>query len=164
MKPIMMFYRAVLDFIQSDTEFADAIKKIIALAERASPSWEATTESLAFLEKCSNRGGTEVEDEDLLYSTLNNFVKAAFRDLSPLRDLGAMDLFMEVANEVSPTFYNGDDIIIWARTVKERPDGSGVLVLHVTDLKRYRELTEDHNNVDSSTKENSLEYGVLIGS
>lgn len=161
----MNFYRSVLDFIQSDTEFADAIKKIIALAEKASPSWEATAESVVFLEKCSNRGGNEVEDEDLLYSTLNDFVKAAFRDLSPLRDLGAMDLFMEVANEVSPTFYNGDDIIIWARSIKDRPDGSGVLVLHVTDLVRFRKLIEeDLFQVDKHTKENSLEYGVLIGS
>ena len=73
---------------------------IVALAKKASPSWEATKESVAFLEKCRNRGSREVTDDDVWSTTLNDFVKAVFRDLSPLKDEAAMDLFKEVADRV----------------------------------------------------------------
>jgi hypothetical protein len=164
MKPIMKFYRAVLNYVQADDEIEGAIEKIIALAEKASPSWEATVESVAFLEKCRNRGSREIKDDDLWSSTLNDFVKAAFRDLSPLKDDEAMELFKEVADGIGTTFNNGDDMLVWARTVKERSDGSGVLVLHVTDLKRFRDFIEDHDLADKVSEHHSLEGGVLIGS
>jgi hypothetical protein len=164
MKPIAKFYQSVLNYIQSDMEVEGAIEKIVAFAEKASPSWEATSESVAFLEKCRNRGSSEVTDDEVWSTTLNDFVKAAFRDLSPLKDESAMDLFKQVADEIGTTFNCGDDMLIWARNVKERPDGSGVIVLHVSDLKRFRELIEDHDLADKESEHHSLEGGVLIGS
>ena len=160
----MKFYREVLTHIQAEDEIEGAIQKIVALAEKASPSWEATAESVAFLEKCRNRGSCEVTDDDVWSTTLNDFVKAAFRDLSPLKDDEAMKLFKEVADGIGTTFNNGDDMLIWARTVKERPDGSGVLVLHVTDLKRFRDFIENHDCADKTSDYHSLEGSVLIGS
>lgn len=160
----MKFYREVLNYIQAEDEIEGAVEKIVALAEKAKPSWEATAESVAFLEKTRNRGSREVTDDDVWSTTLNDFVKAALRDLSPLKDPEAMDLFKEVADEIGTTFNNGDDMLIWARTVKERPDGSGVLVLHVTDLKRFRDFIEDHDLADKVSDCHSLEEGVLIGS
>lgn len=160
-----MFYRAVLEHIEGDTVFEGAAEKIIALAIKAKPSWEATLESVAFLEKCSNSsGGVEVEDDHIWSLTLNDFVKAAFRDLSPLKDPGAMDLFNEVANKIGTSFRFGNDMFVWTRSVKKRPDGSGVLVIHVTDMDRLRRIIEKHRRADEATKENSLEFGVLIGS
>ena len=160
----MKFYREVLTYIQAEDEIDGAIQKIVALAQKASPSWEATAESVAFLEKTRNRGSREVTDDDVWSTTLNDFVKAAFRDLSPLKDEEAMELFKEVADGIGTTFNNGDDMLVWARTVKERPDGSGVLVLHVTDLKRFRDFIEDHDLADKVSDHHSLEGSVLIGS
>lgn len=164
MKPIIKFYREVLKYIQAEDEIDGAIANIVTLAEKASPSWEATAESVAFLEQCRNRGSVEVKDDEVWSTTLNDFVKAAFRDLSPLKDDGVMELFKEVANGIGTSFWNGEDMLVWARTVKERPDGSGVLVLHVSDLDRFRKMIEDHDEADDSSQENSLEFGVLIGS
>lgn len=160
----MKFYQEVLNYIQAADEMEGAVEKIVALAQKASPSWEATAESVAFLEKTRNRGSRDVKDDEVWSTTLNDFVKAAFRDLSPLKDETAMELFKKVADGIGTTFFSGDDMLIWARTVKERPDGSGVLVLHVTDLKRFRTFIEEHDLADSSTQENTLEYGVLVGS
>lgn len=95
---------------------------------------------------------------------MNDFVKAAFRDLSPLRDPKAMDLFKEVADEIGTTFNNGDDMLIWARTVKERSDGSGILLIHFTNLQRFRDIIEEHDLADDVSDCHSLEDGVLIGS
>jgi hypothetical protein len=164
MKLIMKFYREVLNYIQADNEIEGAIEKIIMLAQKANPSWEATEESMAFLEKARNRGSQEVQDDEVWSATLNDFVKAAFRDLSPLKGEEAMKLFKEVADGIGTTFKNGDDTLVWARTVKERSDGSGVLVLHVTDLARFRDMIEDHHDVDATSTCHSLEGSVLIGS
>lgn len=164
MKPIIAFYRSVLSYIQSEFEIHGAVEKIVALAGKAQPSWEATAETVTVLEKCRNRGSREVSDDEVWSTTLNDFVKAAFRDLSPLKDESAMDLFKKVADGIGTTFSNGDDMLVWARTVKERPDGSGVLVLHVTDLERFRRLIEDHDLADQDSDQHSLEGGVLIGS
>lgn len=160
----MKFYREVLNYVQADDEIEGAINKIVTLAQKSSPSWEATVESVAFLEKCRNRGSREVTDDDVWSTTLNDFVKAAFRDLSLLKDSEAMALFKDVAYGIGTSFRGGDDMLIWARTVKERPDSSGVLVIHVTDLARFRELIEDHRLVDATSACHSLESGVLIGS
>jgi hypothetical protein len=164
MKPIIKFYQSVLNYIQARHEIEGEIKKIVALAQKASPSWEATMESVSFLETCRNRGSFEVEDSELWSATLNDFVKAAFRDLSPLRGDEAMELFKKVADEIGTTFNCGDDMLIWARTVKERSDGSGILVIHVTDLNRFRDFVENHDLSDNSSEFHSLEEGVLIGS
>ncbi len=160
----MKFYREVLSYIQAEDEVEGTIQMIVSLAKKASPSWEATEESLAFLEKCRNRGSREVTNNAVWSTTLNDFVKSAFRDLSPLKDEAAMDLFKEVADGIGTTFSNGDDMLVWARTVKERSDGSGILVLHVTDLKRFRDFIEDHDLADKVSDQHSLEGSVLIGS
>jgi hypothetical protein len=163
MKTIVNFYSTILAFIQSDKETDGAVAEIVALAKKAAPSWEATEESVLFLEQCCNRGST-VNDDDLLFTTLNEFMKASFRDLSVLKDATAMELFQKLASEVSPAFSNGEDMLIWARTVKERPDGSAVIVLHVSDMKRFRKLIERHDFADSTVDDPTLESGVVIGS
>lgn len=162
MKLIINFYRTVLTYLQATEEINGAIDKIVELAAKANPSWEATAKSVAFLEQCVNRGSTVDEDEE--FATCNSFAKAAFRDLSVLKDDIAMELFRELAQACVPTFAAGDDIFIWARTVKERLDGSAVLVIHVTDLARFRRLLEQHDLADSSSDDGTLEGVVQIGS
>lgn len=164
-KDIVGFYSTLLRYlrINSEIESDGLIPEILALAEGASPSWEATGESVRFLEQCTNRPSS-IEDDEEWNTMLNDFVKNAFRDLSVLKNPAAMDVFVKVARAVSPTFNNGEDMLVWAKSVKERPDGSGVLVLHVSDLKRFRKEIEGHNFVDGSTTLHALEEGVMLGS
>jgi hypothetical protein len=163
MKPIMNFYATVVSYLQAEFDDENVVAEIIALAGKANPSWEITRESLALLELCVNRGST-VEEEDLEQITRNDFAKAAFRDLSVLKDNEAMDIFDQVAKTCVPTYAVGEDMFVWARTVKERPDGSAVIVLHTSNLERLRRLLENHDFVDSTTNCLSLEEGIQIGS
>lgn len=163
MKPITKFYVTILAYIQLEFDDEKKLAEIIDISKKAEPSWEVTKESIALLEQCVNRGST-IEEEDLEQATRNDFVKAALRDLSVLKNDDAMDVFDRVAKSCSPTYAVGEDLLIWARTVKERPDGSAVIVLHTTDLKRFRELIEDHDFADKVSDDPSLEGGVIIGS
>ena len=163
MNPIMKFYAAVLAYIRSTVEVEGAINTIIKLAKATSPSWSATEESITFLERCCNRNSL-VKDDDEWSTAMNDFIKAAFRDLSVLKNPAAMEVFRKLANAVLPTCANGEDMFIWARTIKERPDGSAVVILHVSDVKRFRSMIENHDFVDNSTDFPTLEEVVQIGS
>jgi hypothetical protein len=157
------FYSAILTYIKSDVEVDELIPEILKLAEASSPSWEATEESVRKLEQCINRQ-SEVEDDHEWSTTKNDFTKAAFKDLSVLKNPVAMDLFDRLAKTCLQTYAQNEDLLIWAKSVKERPDGSAVIVLHVSDLERFRKIIEDHDFVDGSTECNTLEECIQIGS
>lgn len=160
---MVIFYSAVLNYIRATIEEDGAIEHILELAKKAFPSWKANEESVSFLEKCCNRNSS-VKDEDEPFDTINGFVKAAFKDLSVLKDPAAMRMFDGIAS-LSATYRHGDDILIWARNIKIRDDGSAVVILHVSNIERFRELIEKHDLVDKPTIEgDTLEDVVLIGS
>jgi hypothetical protein len=157
------FYSAILNYLQSEFDDEGMVKKIIDLSNDCSPSWEATADSIADLEQYVNRG-SEIENEDELFTLLNDFVKDAFKDLSVLKNPAAMELFHKLAVKVLPSFRAGEDIFIWAKSVKERPDGSGIIMLHVTDLERFRKELQDHDLIDGSTENYTLEEVIQLGS
>ena len=157
------FYSTILAYVQTWVDPEGLMSKVLGLSETSSLSWEATEESVRKLEQCVNRP-SEVEDDDELSTTTNDFVKSAFMDLSVLKNPDAMNLFDKLAKSCLPTYSNGEDIFIWARSVKERSDGSAVIVLHVSDLERFREIIERHDLVDDSTECNALEECVQLGS
>ncbi len=157
------FYAAILAYLESDTEDEKQIAKILELDTLLSPSWETTTENIQKLEQCVNRS-SEVKDDDEWSMTTNDFVKASFKDLSVLRDPAGMTLFDNIGRTCLPTYANGEDLFIHAKSIKERQDGSGVIILHVSNLERFRKILEDHDNVDSSTCLHTLEEGIQIGS
>ena len=159
----MKFYATVLSYLQSEFEDENAVSEIIALGKKASPSWEATEKGIGFLEQCCNRQSS-VKDDEKWSTCMNDFVKAAFKDLSVLKNPEAMGLFRKVADAVVPTFASGEDMLIWARDIKERHDGSAVVILHVSDLERFRRLIENHDFVDSSSEGSILEEVIQIGS
>ena len=163
MKPIIQFYTVLFLYLVSSIEEIDIIEELIKLSEKASPSWEVNEETIKFLEQCVNRPSSIGDDEEL-FTTINDFLKSSFKDLSVLKDSRAMEVFDRLARKVSPSYDCDGDMLIWARSVKERPDGSGVLVLHVTDLERFRSIIEDNTFADENTEDNSLEGVVLIGS
>lgn len=163
MKPILKFYVLVLSYLQAEFEDEHSVKQIVDLAKKANPSWETTAKSVKYLEKCCNRGSS-VKDDNVWSATKADFAKAAFKDLSVLKNPEAMDVFQKIANLLIPTYEAGEDILIWARDIKQRPDGSGVVILHVSDVARFRQMIEDHDLVDNSTKDGSLEGVVQIGS
>ena len=160
--PAVLFYLAILAYIRSTVEVEGAVEEILALGKKASSSWEVTEESVRFLEQCCNRQSSVGEDEGWS-ETINDFVKAAFKDLSVLKDPAAMTTFRGLASEVSSTF--GEDMLIWARDIKERADGSAVVILHVSNIERFRKFIEDHDFVDDATDtDGTMEEVVLIGS
>lgn len=163
MKPIIQFYTVLFSYLVSRIDDTDIIEELIKLSKKASPSWEVNEESVSFLEKCTNRPSSVEDDEDL-FTTINNFLKSAFKDLSVLKDPMAMEVFDRLARKVSPSYACDGDMLVWARSIKERPDGSGVLIIHVTDLERFRRIIEDNTFADENTEDNSLEGIVLIGS
>lgn len=163
MNPIIEFYLKILGYLCHDDEPDSLITDILQLAGNASPSWEVSDESLRMLERCVNRS-SEIEDDDEWSSTTNDLIKCAFKDLSVLKNPIAMDVFDRLAKAASPTFKNGEDMCIWAKSVKERPDGSAVIVLHVSDLERFRKEIEQHDFVDGSTHLHTLEEGIIFGS
>lgn len=163
MNKMIAFYSTILDYLKSDVEVDELIPEILKLAEASSPSWEATEEELRKLEQCVNRS-SEVEDDEEWSTTTNDFIKSAFKDLSVLKNPLAMDLFDRLAKTCIPTYANGEDMFLWARSVKARPDGSAVIVLHVSDLERFRRIMESHDNVDNSTCLFTLEDGIQLGS
>lgn len=105
-----------------------------------------------------------MEDDEELYTTKNDFIKEAFRDLSTLKNPVAMDLFDRLAKTCIPTYANGEDMFLWAKSVKEHSDGSAVIVLHVSDLERFRKLIEQHDLVDNDTNLHTLEEGIQFQS
>jgi hypothetical protein len=161
MKPVMKFYQTVFQYLTADADYEGDVEKIVAFAKKVSPSWEVTDDSVRLLEQCHNRMG-EVEDDEVWNTTINDFVKATFRDLSVLRDDSAMELFDKIACAMRASYAIGEDLFLWARSIKERPDGSAVIVLHVTDLERFRDLIESHYTADESTKVGTLESVVQI--
>lgn len=151
-------------FLTVEVDDQKRIGKLVEMSEKLNPSWKATEESLLKLEQYSNRG-SEIENDDELFTLLQDFAKDAFRDLSSVRDDGeAMEVFHKLASDVIPTYGNGEDIFVWAKSVKERPGGSGIVVLHVTDLERFRQMIEDHEYTDNNTVYTTLENGIQIGS
>ncbi len=162
--PMIGFYLTVFNYLVAPVEEVGAVEEILTLSDKALPSWEADEESVMFLEKCCNRNSS-VTDEEEWSATIINFMKAAFKDLSVLKDPEAMRVFTKLACQVSATFNAGDDMLIWARDIKLRDDGSAVVILHVSDIERFRILIEEHDLADSSSYDgNTLEEGVIIGS
>lgn len=157
---IIGFYQNMLDYLQSDVEVEGEVARLVELAKEASPSWEATEESILMLEKCKNRH-KEVEDDNEWSTALNDFAKAAFRDLSVLRNPQAVHLFRKLGEYMVPNFCG--DVLIWAQSIKERGDGSGVIVLHVSSVEKFRNMIEDHSLRDQSTEYTTLEGCVHIG-
>jgi hypothetical protein len=154
------FYSNILSFLRSADHL---IPEIIELSKWVSPSWKVTEESLWKLEQCVNRG-SEMENTEELFTIPNDFIKEAFRDLSALKNPVAMDLFDRLAKTCIATYANGEDMFLWAKSVKERPGGSAVIVLHVSNLERFREIVERHDLVDNDTDLHILEEGIQFQS
>jgi hypothetical protein len=160
---LIAFYKTILAYLIIDIEFDNTISVILDLFRKSSPSWEATEESIRKLQECVNYPSL-VEDDSDWSTTLNDFIKSAFKDLSILKNPEAMELFDELAKKCLPTFRHGEDMFIWARTIKERVGGSAVIVLHVSDLERFRKIIEEHDLVDGSTECYTLEECIQLGS
>jgi len=150
----MKFYFAILVYIKADFTREGAIQEILELVPKVNPSWEASEETVEFLEQCCNKQ-IAVSDETIS-DTKEIFLKAAFKDLSVLKNPEAMDLFYKIRVEVA---LEQNDNYIWSKSVKERPDGSAIIVLHVSCLEHFRKMIENHHRVTGS----SLEEGVIAG-
>ena len=113
------------------------------------------------LEQITNRPSelsTQEYDES---EVQQDFVTAAFKDLSVLKNPAAMSLFGKIRDCIA---LDGDSFI-WARKVIARPDGSAVVILHVSDLQKFAYIIENCNmNRAGAVGARSLDDCVMIGS
>lgn len=147
----MKFYFAILVYIQAEFTREGAILEILELAPKVNSSWEATKESVEFLEQCCNQQSSV--SEETCSDTKEAFLKAAFKDLSVLKNPQAMDLFYKLRVQV---MFEQDDTYLWAKSINERPDGSAVIVLHVSNLEDFRKMIENHHTVLGTSLEEVL--------
>jgi len=130
------------------------IKDIVEFAKTCEGlSWEATEESVEFLERSVNRSST-IDDDDAWMDALNEFIVSAFKDLSSLRDPKGMELFGKLHKKTSNAAI--DENIVWTRKVIGRQDGSAVVILHVADYEKFKKL------VEKPTGYGDLEAGKII--
>lgn len=146
MNPIVKFYAAVLAYIESDIEVDGAVEEILKLAKEASPTWEATGEDLELLEEyCSGPDALYEKNKERYEDAADlseEFIIGAFKDLAVLKWPLAMDLFGKLRGRV----VFEDDSFVWARSVKKRPDGSALVILHVSDYERFKGMIENHHH------------------
>lgn len=151
MKPIIQFYKKLHSYLIAEFDEESEIKEIVAMAQKVSPSCNVTHASINFLEECVNRP-SQIEDDEVWMGTKEEFMINAFKDLSPLKDERAMETFHDLWKVVLTL---EEEDFYWARTVKSRPDGSAVIVLHVSSEEAFRKLVSEN-----SLRE--VEEGVII--
>ena len=114
-------------------------------------SWELTKEHLDQLDLCVNDSQSVRDDE--WADVRNEFIISAFKDLSDFRDPRAMIIFNELRNLCT---MNDGEILMLGKKVSKRPDGSAVLILHVSDLEAFERM------LHKETGEGFLQEGLMI--
>lgn len=115
------------------------------------PSWDLTEESLTLLDRCVNESGS-LNDETWT-EVRNNFIIAAFKDLSTFRNPKAMVIFEKLRTILT---LNEGELLLWARTITKRPDGSGVIVMHVSDMEAFEGI------LNRKSGDGFLQDGLMI--
>lgn len=157
MNLIIKFYATILSFLQSEVEEVGAVDEIVTLAKKAHPSWETTEENVCLLEMCVLDHASVLND-DTWAITRNDFIKCAFKDLSVLKNPNAMRVYSQLERVV----LNKGDLFIWARKVRAREDGSAVIVLHVSDLQKFRNVLEESPDHGIDTEFDTLEECIML--
>ncbi len=158
MNPIMKFYAAVLAYLNADVEVEGAIEKIEVLAREVPPSWGAFSINIKALEKIVNHSDRMTPGEYDESEIQEDFVVAAFKDLSVLKNPAAMGLFRKLRDRV---LVEGD-MFVWARAIKRRPDGSAVVILHVSDYERFAHIIEHCNMVKAWASSGQKVEGCVV--
>lgn len=150
MNATLKFYSAVLAFLKDGEITSENLQHLKELAKTGKSSWKFPAYNLEILWLMVNDSG-KIKGE--WPDTQDEFVIAAFKDLSQMREPKAAEL-LEQLWETSPT--NQEEYIVWARKIKERKDGSGVLILHVSSVELFKKL------VQGNTGHGDLEEGFMI--
>lgn len=115
------------------------------------PSWDLTEDNLKLLDRCINES-TSLDDETWT-QTRNEFIIAAFKDLSTFRNPKAMGIFEKLRTICT---MNDGELLLWGRNVTKRADGSAVIVLHVSDLETFEGMLHKESG------EGFLQEGLMI--
>ena len=60
-----------------------------------------------------------------------------FKELSVMKNPIAMTVFHGAAKKLSSEYKEGNHLLVFAKSAKHRIDGSGTMVLHVSDIGRF---------------------------
>ncbi len=115
------------------------------------PSWELTDESLALLDRCVYNCSS-LNDEAWTH-TRNDFIIAAFKDLSTFRNPKAMMIFGKLRALMT---MNEGELLLWVRNVIKRSDGSAVIVMHISNLEAFEGMLHKESG------DGFLQEGLMI--
>lgn len=152
----MKLYQTTLNFLKEEWNPEEAWR-ILGIAQEVEARFERESNQVSVGEMhelwdCVNN--SETNNENWL-EIKEGFVMAAFKDLSVIKNPEAMELFHEIRRYVLP---GDEDGFVWARTIKDRPDGSAVIVLHVSNRDMYEKAMERSR----MTRSGDLEEGLLL--
>ena len=157
---VIAFYEFVRRFLENGDEkhisgllLFSNMHRWNKLKEKAMLSWDVTEENLRLLNRCINNSNSL--DDETWTETQNEFIVAAFKDLSTFRNPEAI----EVLNGLR-TICNADDrsLILWGRKVTKRNDGSAVMVLHVSNLEALEKMLHE----ETGPGRGFLQEGLMI--
>jgi hypothetical protein len=140
MNAIHKFYLTVFNLIRNNADSTEAEReKVVTLASKCNDltCGDVSADKLLFLEKIVKHRG-EVLTEDLPSDPREDFIISAFRDLSPMKNPEAMELFQAFRKACLPE--EDAENIIWVRKIVRRKDNTAVLVLHVNDLDVFENM------------------------
>ena len=133
MNPILKFYIVLLAFFQKNKCSLADINRLVNLAKRLKLCWTVDSENLQIYFDAFKK-----DDTYWKWVEKREFIRIhAFKDLTTLKDPKAMEIFNGFKHLGPPVNSEGcanNFFVAWAKKIQERPDGSGIITLHVSDM------------------------------
>lgn len=148
-----MIYENILWYLEEGNRADPARKTLFENIEslKGQLSWDLTEDNLKLLNRCVNESSSL--DDETWTQTRNEFIIAAFKDLSSFRNPKAMGIFERLRTICT---MNDGEFLLWARTVTKRTDGSAVIVMHVSNLEAFEGMLHEESG------EGFLQEGLMI--
>jgi len=154
-KPISadVIYENILWYLEERGRAEAAQKMLFENIEsiKGQLSWNLNEENLKLLHRCVNESSSL--DDETWTQTRNEFIISAFKDLSSFRNPRAMGIFERLRTICT---MNDGELLLWARTITKRTDGSAVIVMHVSNLEAFEGMLHKESG------EGFLQEGLMI--
>lgn len=153
MNKVIRIYTEIHKYLVSDFFDDDIRTTITELSQEVKISVDTSCEYLRKL-KNAIEGHSPIDEVDEC-QIKNDFIKGAMKDLSNLRNEKSARIF----SKLKQLAIHDDDTFLWARIVRHKSDGSGMIALHTSDLEQTKSFLEKYNQ-DPETKYFDLQDGI----
>lgn len=151
--PVVCFYSALQIVLNENIVLMEGqVDHLCELASKCGDkiSVEVDRDWLLLIDRCVKRSN-ELEDGVWL-DTKEEFIIAAFKDLSIIKDSIAMEIF----DKLRETTVMDEEVMLFARKIKKRENGSAVIILHVSNLSWFE------NRLDDLVNRGGLNDGAMV--